>query len=174
MNGQIQYGPAHELTSEATRSADSELAEIRAAQETAELADRISRDGLPIVESLHHLQPQERCHFVTPVRFGRRRSDQYGHLELTSNRVRFHGALDVSVVWSEVATVDRAGREIVISLVNSRRVFRFSCHAMGEAAHGALLAHRLAGGATPATTRAVARSARRQSSRTRRRPAEPA
>lgn len=120
-----------------------ELAEIRAASETIDFADRLAREGLPIVESLERLQPHERSHFVTPVRFGRRRSDQCGHLELTSDRLRFHGALDVSVVWSEIAAVERAGHEIVVSLANSRRVLRFSCYAATEAARGALLVRHL-------------------------------
>jgi hypothetical protein len=121
-----------------------EAAEVRALLETIDFADRLARDGLPIVESLERLPPHERSHFVTPVRFGRRRSDQCGHLELTSDRLRFHGALDVSVVWSEVTAVERAGHEIVVTLVNSRKVLQFSCYAATEAARGTLLARHLA------------------------------
>lgn len=192
MNGQIQYGSARALTSEATPAPDSdlasrldsfhrelravgnqpsrpdlerlltlarslnlrddeigdELAEIRAGVETFDFADRIARDGLPTVESLERLPPQERSHFVTPVRFGRRRTDQCGHLELTSGRLRFHGALDVSVAWSEVASVERAGHEVVVSLTNSQKVVRFSCHAISEAVRGALVARHLADAGT--------------------------
>jgi hypothetical protein len=121
-----------------------ELAELRAGLETLDFAERLARDGLPIVEALEQLPPQELAHFVTPVRFGRRRTDQCGHLELTSDRLRFRGALDVSVVWSEVAAVARAGHQILVSLATSRRVLHFSCYATTEAARGTLIAQHLA------------------------------
>lgn len=123
-----------------------ELAEIRMSLEALDLAERIAREGLPVIGSLNPLPPNDRCHFVTPVRFGRRRGDQIGHLELTSGWVKFHGALDLSVVWTEVAGVERDGHDIIVSLVDSRRVLRFSCHALEEAAHGAVVARHLACG----------------------------
>ncbi|MBI3048808.1 MAG: hypothetical protein HYY76_10920 [Acidobacteria bacterium] len=71
------------------------------------------------------------------------RTDQCGHLELTSERLRFHGALDVSVAWSEVAAVERVSPELVVSLATSPRVLRFSCYAAPEAARGLLIVRRL-------------------------------
>jgi len=139
VNGQNQYAASDTLTSEATRDA-----EERAAIEAADFGHRIAREGLPVVEALDRLSPGEQAHFVTPVRFGRRRSDQCGHLELTSSRLRFHGALDIGVAWSEVATVEREGHEIVVSLATSRKVLRFSCYAATEAARGVLIARCLA------------------------------
>jgi hypothetical protein len=121
-----------------------ELAEIRAAFEALDLADQISRGDLPLVVSLEPLPQGDVCHFVTPVRFGRRRADQFGHLELTTGYLRFHGALDVSVVWRAIGGVQRHGRDIVVSLADSRRVLRFSCHALSEAARGAVVATYLA------------------------------
>lgn len=118
--------------------------EIRAEREVIDLADRIARLGLPIVEPLDSLPPGERCHFVTPVQFGRRRTDQGGHLELTSERLRFRGVLDLGVVWSEVSTVERDGHNIIVSLVDSRRELRFCCHCTGESARGVVIARRLA------------------------------
>lgn len=123
-----------------------ELAEIRMSLEALDLAERIAREGLPVIASLNRLPPNDRCHFVTPVRFGRRRGDQIGHLELTSGWVKFHGALDLSIVWTEVADVERDGHDIIVSLVDSRRVLRFYCHALEEAAHGAVVARHLACG----------------------------
>lgn len=49
----------------------------------------------------------------------------------------------VGVAWSEVATVEREGHEIVVSLASSRKVLRFSCYAATEAARGVLIARRL-------------------------------
>ena len=143
MSGQIQYVPDDSLTTESTRPTE-ELDEVRAIVETRDFADRIAREGLPVIESLDPLPPYERCHFVTPVRFGRRRSDQCGHLELTSVRLKFHGALDVSVSWAEVGSVERTGHEIGVSLVHSPRVLRFCCHAISEAARGTVIARQLA------------------------------
>ena len=121
-----------------------ELAEIRASFEALDLADHIARGDLPVVVSLEPLPQGESCHFVTPVRFGRRRADQFGHLELTTSWLRFHGALDVSVVWPAIASVQRTGRDIIVTLVDSRRVLRFCCHAVSEAARAAVVAQYLA------------------------------
>jgi hypothetical protein len=138
VDGQNQYAAVDSVTSQPTPDA-----ELRAAEETTDFAGRIARQGLPVVEGVGRLPPDEHAHFVTPVRFGRRRSDQCGHLELTNARLRFHGALDVGVAWSEVESVDRVGPEIVVSLVTSQRVLRFSCYAAAEAARGMLIAQHL-------------------------------
>jgi hypothetical protein len=110
---------------------------------TTELSARLRRGDLPKVKPPDPLPPGDECHFVTPVRFGRRRLDQYGHLVLTSGWLKFRGTIDVSISWSEVADVQCAGREIVVSLQDSRRLFRFSCHSEGEAACGFLIAQHL-------------------------------
>lgn len=123
-----------------------ELDEMRTSIEAIDFAERIAREGLPVITLLNPRPPDDRCHFVTPVRFGRRRNDQIGHLELTSGWVTFRGALDLSVVWTEVAGVERDGREIALSLVDSRRVLRFRCHALEEAARAAVVARHLACG----------------------------
>jgi hypothetical protein len=118
---------------------------------TTELAARLRRGELPKVKAPDPLAPGDECHFVTPVRFGRRRADQYGHLVLTSGWLKFRGTVDVSAAWGEVGEVQRARREIVVSLRDSRRLLRFSCHSEGEAARGALIAQHLAQSAQLAT-----------------------
>ena len=60
------------------------------------------------------------------------------------NRAMADGALDVSVVWQAIAGVQRNGRDIIVSLVDSRRRLRFCCHAPSEAARGAVVATYLA------------------------------
>ena len=127
---------AHELLLPEEMISD-ELAEIRASLDGFDLADEIARHGPPVVASVRALPADESCHFATPVRFGRRRSDQIGHLELTSGWLKFHGALDISIVWAEVATLERSRRDIVVSIRGRRRVLRFCCHAIGEAVRGA-------------------------------------
>jgi hypothetical protein len=120
-----------------------ELAEIRASFDGLELVDRITREGLPILsisDSLTH----DVKHFEAPVRFGRRRSDQFGRLELYGTHLRFQGALDVSVAWSEASEVRRDEREIIVSLNDSRRLLRFWCASRTEAAHGCVIAGHLA------------------------------
>jgi len=118
--------------------------ETAIALESSELANRLQRGDLPVVKTLDPLAPGDQCHFVTPVRFGRRRSDQYGHVLLTSGWLKFRGTLDLSVTWSEIAEVQRAAREMVIALQDSRRLLRFSCHSESEAARGVVIAQHLA------------------------------
>jgi hypothetical protein len=120
-----------------------ELAQIRASLEAVDLADKLAHDALPVVTSIEPLAPDDVCHFVTPVRFGRRRADQFGHLSLTSGWLKFRGALDISVAWTEIADVQRAGRDIIVSLHDSKRVLRFSCNAISEAAQAGVLAQHL-------------------------------
>jgi hypothetical protein len=120
-----------------------ELHEIRVALDALDFAERLTREGLPLVPSFDPLPAGERCHFAGPVRFGRRRGDQIGHVELTTSWLRFHGALDMSVVWLEVASIERDGRDILVSLLESRRVLRFCCHSAEEAARGASVAQYL-------------------------------
>lgn len=112
--------------------------------EVTELAARLRRGEFPVANAPDPLAPGDQCHFVTPVRFGRRRSDQYGHVVLTSGWLKFRGTLDLSVSWSEVADVQRTAREMVVSLQDSRRMLRFSCHSDAEAARGVVIAQHLA------------------------------
>ena len=125
-----------------------ELSQIQASLEAVELTSQIARDALPVVVSDEPLPPGDVCHFVAPVRFGRRRADQFGHLSLTSGWLKFRGALDVSVAWSEVDSVKRTGREMIVALHNSRRELRFLCHSMSEAARAGVLAQHLAAAAS--------------------------
>jgi hypothetical protein len=120
-----------------------EIAQIRASLDALELASQLAREALPVVTSSEPLAPGDLCHFASPVRFGRRRSDQFGHLSMTSGWLKFRGALDLSVAWSEVADVQRAGSDIVLALHDSKRVLRFSCHSVGEAARAGVLADHL-------------------------------
>src|SRR5437762_8448149 len=117
--------------------------EAAIALESSELANSIRRGDLPVVTTPDSLAPGDQCHFVTPVRFGRRRADQYGHLLLTSGWLKFRGTLDLSVMWSEVAGARRVAREIVISGQDSRRLLRFLCHSEAEAARGVAIAQHL-------------------------------
>lgn len=112
--------------------------------ETTDLANRIRVGELPLANAPDPLAPGDQCHYVAPVRFGRRRADQYGHVVLTSGWLKFRGTLDLSLTWSEVADVQRAAREIVVTLQDSRRLLRFSCHSELEAARGVVIAQYLA------------------------------
>ena len=64
----------------------------------------LERGDLPAVKPPDPLAPGDTCHYMAPVRFGRRRSDQYGHLVLTGGWLKFRGTGDVSVSWSEVGS----------------------------------------------------------------------
>lgn len=123
--------------------------EVSAELDAVELANLLKHGDLPIAEAPDLVAPGDQCHFVAPVRFGRRRSDQYGHLVLTGGWLKFRGSLDVSVGWGEVAEVRRVGRDIVVSLEESRRLLRFSCYSAAEAARGGVIAQYLASNARP-------------------------
>jgi hypothetical protein len=126
-----------------------ELARIRASLAALSLRERVRRGDWPGVATPEPLPSGDVCHFLAPVRFGRRRADQYGHLLLTRTWLTFRGALDISVAWSEVSSVERADRELIVRLNDSRRLLRFSCHTVEEAACGGVLAIELAEAASP-------------------------
>jgi len=120
-----------------------------AEREALDLASRLNNGELPTATAPDPLAPGDACHFAAPVRFGRRRADQYGHLVLTAGWLKFRGTQDVSVAWDEVADVQRAGREMIVSLEQSRRLLRFSCYSIGEAARGGVIAQYLMRSARP-------------------------
>jgi hypothetical protein len=115
--------------------------------EASALANRLQNGEVPMAEAPELLAPGDVCHFVAPVRFGRRRADQYGHLVLTAGWLKFRGTQDMSISWDEVADAQRAGREVVISFDGSRRLLRFGCSSEAEAARGAAISQHLARGA---------------------------
>jgi hypothetical protein len=132
------------LPNQPERVVDRDVGEVRASLEATDLQARIARGDLPVADAPEPLAAGDSCHFVCPVRFGRRRADQFGYLVLTRSSLQFRGALDVSVAWNDVADVRRDQRDIVIGLHESRRVLRFACHSFGEAARGAVIADHLA------------------------------
>jgi len=123
--------------------------DVSAELEAVELAIRLKHGDVPIADARDLIAPGDRCHFVAPVRFGRRRSDHCGHLVLTVGRLKFRGPLDLSLSWSDVADVQRTGRDIVVSLEDSRRLLRFSCYSAVEAVRGGAIAQYLANSARP-------------------------
>ena len=124
-----------------------ELSQVRASLDALSLREQLARGEVPVVGHVEGLPHGDGCHFTCPVRFGRRRSDQFGHLLLTSGWLRFRGALDLSVAWSEVARVQRAGREIIVTLQDSNRALRFGCHTLEESTRGSVVAEYLANAA---------------------------
>ena len=85
----------------------------------------------------------ERSHLSLPVRFGRRKTDQVGHLVFTSAWLQFRGTVDVSIAWSEVVRVDHAGADLVVSLHGTQRTLRFSCRGDEDAVRGSAMATHL-------------------------------
>jgi hypothetical protein len=86
----------------------------------------------------------DECHFTTPVRFGRRKTDQVGHLRMTTAWLTFQGTVDLRMPWAEIASVQHAGREVIVAIHNSRRRFHFCCQGHDEAMRGAAVARQLA------------------------------
>lgn len=81
--------------------------------------------------------------FACAVRFGRRKSDPFGHLVLTAAAVHFHGGQDLEVPWRQVAGVAHIHASVVISLHHTRRTLHFCCRDAAEAARGATIAQQL-------------------------------
>jgi hypothetical protein len=129
---------------------DEELAQIHASLDALTLAERLAAGDLPRVPA-SAIAPDDTCRFAAPARFGRRRADQLGQVLLTDGWLKFRGMLDVSVAWSEVSHVERAGDEIILMLANSRRMLRFSFRTPGDAACAGVLAQYLAAGARAAS-----------------------
>jgi hypothetical protein len=136
MNGQIQYDSRPHLTSPVTTPCGLDF--------EAELADKIAVEGLPDVACSEPLAPGDRCHVVTPVRFGRRVADPVGNLQLTSMSLKFRGTRDLSVPWTNVAGVARVNCDVRVSLLNNSRIMWFACQTANEAARVFVLARHLA------------------------------
>jgi hypothetical protein len=86
----------------------------------------------------------DQCHFTTAVRFGRRKTDQVGHLVLTSGWLTFRGTVDLNVAWSEVAHVESSADQVIVSLHGTQRILRFCCCSSDEAHRGSVVAAHLA------------------------------
>ena len=121
-----------------------ELEEVQACQCERELADSIAAGVLPVAATDDRLPAGHVCHFTSPVRFGRRHADQFGHLELTSSWLKFRGVIDVSVSWSEIAGLQRIAREVIVTLVDSNRPMHFWFASMTDAARATVLARHFA------------------------------
>ena len=121
-----------------------ELAQIRASLDALTLRDQMRRGHLPVIPGVESLAVGDECHFSAPVRFGRRKVDQVGHLLLTAGWLKFRGTFDISLTWSEVGIVQRAGRDVVVAVAGSRRVLRFCCGSIDEAARASVIAEHLA------------------------------
>lgn len=133
-----------------------ELAQLRASIGAIDLVGRLADEDLPVVGGVETLAPGDTCHYSAPARLGRRRSDQFGHLILTRGWLKFRGAQDVSLAWSEVSDMQRAGSELIVSLHDSKRVLRFTCQNISEAARAGVLAQYLAQAAEPRVSAAEA------------------
>lgn len=84
------------------------------------------------------------CHFAAPVRFGRRKTDQVGHLLLTTAGLLFRGTIEMSLAWTEVSHVERNGRQLRVSRAGTQRLLCFCCQTDDEAARAAIVANHLA------------------------------
>ena len=81
---------------------------------------------------------------MAPVRFGRRKTDQVGHLVLADDGLTFHGSVDLTVTWPEISRVEHHDQHIVVSLQGTRKTLQFSCQTDDDAMRGAVVADHLA------------------------------
>ena len=86
----------------------------------------------------------DQCHLAIAVRFGRRKTDQVGHLTFTTARLQFRGTVDFTIAWSEVCRVDRLGADLIVFLQGTQRTLRFSCQNDEDARRASVSAMHLA------------------------------
>jgi hypothetical protein len=86
----------------------------------------------------------ESCHHRIAVRFGRRKTDQVGHLVMSTDWLKFQGRVDLQVSWGEIATVQQAGEDLIVALHDTPRVLRFCCAGPEEAARATVVGRHLA------------------------------
>ena len=67
-----------------------------------------------------------------------------GHLVMTTSWLKFRGTVDVSVSWTDVADVQHAESDVVVSMRDNHRLLRFACRDADEALRGATIARHLA------------------------------
>jgi len=119
-----------------------DLARVRASMAALSLLDDIAGGRLPVVTSESLLPTGDVCHFVEPVRHGRRRSDQYGQMLLTTRWLKFAGSADLSIAWTQVDDVERADADLVVT-TSDRHSLRFAFNAVEEAARAGVIAAHL-------------------------------
>jgi hypothetical protein len=90
------------------------------------------------------LPGDELSHLAIPVRFGRRKTDQVGHLIFAGRSLLFHGTVDMRISWSEVSRIDHTGRDLVVAFHGTQRTMRFCCQSDEEAMQAGVLGAHLA------------------------------
>jgi len=130
-----------------------EASQVDACLEAMDLRSALERGEIPVVEAFDMVPPGETCHFVSPVRFGRRRADQIGNLLFSDRSLHFRGTTDLTIAWSDVGSVRRDGCDIQIVLHSDARVLRFACPSYADAARGRVIAQHLASTARPDASR---------------------
>lgn len=90
------------------------------------------------------LSGDDSSHLTIPVRFGRRKTDQVGHLAFTNRSLLFHGTVDMRISWSEVSRLDHSANDVTVSFHGTQRTMRFCCQSEEEARQASVLGARLA------------------------------
>jgi hypothetical protein len=90
------------------------------------------------------LSGDESSHLTIPVRFGRRKTDQVGHLVFAGRSLLFHGTVDMRIAWSEVSRIDHSGPDLVVAFHGTQRTMRFCCQSDEEALQAGVLGAHLA------------------------------
>jgi len=120
-----------------------DLDRVRASMAALTLLEEISVGQLPVVAMDPPLRSGGTCHFLAPVCCGRRRSDEHGHLQLTTDWLRFTGPVDASVAWSQVIGIQRAGTDLIVTIEGRHGMFRFTFRSVEEAARCGVIAGHL-------------------------------
>jgi hypothetical protein len=120
-----------------------DLVRVRASLAALTLTEEIAAGRMPLIQMTAARRAGSVGHFQASARLGRRRSDQFGQLMMTADRLTFHGPTDLSVGWTEVVDVERAGADLIVTLADRSRSLRFSCDSVEHAARGGVIAEHL-------------------------------
>jgi hypothetical protein len=110
-------------------------------RDLAALSRSVERDGFPVLETQHRILTGERCRFSAPATRVDGAEGASGRLFLTDGRAVFLGPSVSAIPWSSIASVDRGGRDLVLS--SPARRHQFSMNTFADALKAAWLSDRL-------------------------------
>jgi hypothetical protein len=106
-------------------------------------AGRVTREGLPWLDTQHRVLAGEPCRFSAPATRVDATEGVAGKLFLTDARALFLGAAVMALPWVSVARIVCDARDVVFAGAQRRHHFRFNSFA--DALRAAWLADRLIG-----------------------------
>jgi hypothetical protein len=120
-----------------------EVEMLEGRRDALRIAERVAREGLPIVATQHKALGGDTCHLIAPASLvGHESADTAGKLLLTSRRLLFLGGEGLYLAWSSLRSVTAEARDLLVDTAH-HDVHRLRCNTYGEAAAAAVIAREL-------------------------------